>query len=114
MTVTVTTQQLNTKSVMDQLSKMTYSTPVTIRVVADVYSRGEEMQVANVQYEGPLQEVLTTIAERHGYGVDEEERNLSCVDIYNSIVDSNGDGCDMIYSMEMINHHDFNTITRMI
>lgn len=73
---------------------------VKVQVRAESYQMGG---ISNKRYCGSWENVLNLISENHSYswkvGVDEEGDVLSCKDVLDSIIESNGDGCDFIFKM---------------
>ena len=73
---------------------------VKVQIQADEY---DGCGVISKRYCGNWENVLNTISDNHSYyykvGVDEDGEVLSCEDVLNSIIDSNGDGCDFIFKM---------------
>lgn len=73
---------------------------VKAKVQAESYQRGG---VSTKVYSGSWENVLNTISDNHSYfwrvGVDEDGEVLTCEDVLNSIIESNGDGCDFIIKM---------------
>lgn len=73
---------------------------VKVQIQADEY---DGCGVANKRYCGNWENVLNTISDNHSYfwrvGVDEDGEVLTCEDVLNSIIESNGDGCDFIIKM---------------
>ena len=73
---------------------------VKVQIQADEY---DGCGVANKRYCGNWENVLNLISENHSYswkvGVDEDGDVLSCKDVLDSILSSNGDGCDFIFKM---------------
>jgi len=73
---------------------------VVVKVQAESYTEGG---VSTKNYKGSWEKVLNTISDNHSYfwqvGEDEDGEVLSCEDVLNSIIESNGDGCDFIIKM---------------
>ena len=73
---------------------------VKVQVRAESYQMGG---ISNQRYCGSWENVLNLISENHSYswkvGVDEDGDVLSCGDVLDSILSSNGDGCDFIFKM---------------
>ena len=73
---------------------------VKVQIQAESYQMGG---ISNQRYCGSWENVLNLISENHSYswkvGVDEDGDVLSCGDVLDSILSSNGDGCDFIFKM---------------
>ena len=73
---------------------------VKVQIQAEDYDGGG---VASKRYCGSWENVLNLISQNHSYsykvGVDEDGDVLSCKDVLDSIIGSNGDGCDFIFKM---------------
>ena len=73
---------------------------VSVKVRAESYQMGG---VSTKTYKGDWEKVLNKISSVHSYGwvvgVDEDGDVLSCKDVLDSVVESNGDGCDFIFKM---------------
>ena len=73
---------------------------VKVQVRAESYQMGG---ISNNSYCGSWENVLNLISENHSYswkvGEDEDGDVLSCKDVLDSIIESNGDGCDFIFKM---------------
>jgi len=73
---------------------------VSVKVRAESYQMGG---VSTKTYKGDWEKVLNKISSVHSYGwvvgVDENADLLSCEDVLDSVVGSNGDGCDFIFKM---------------
>lgn len=103
MTVKVTSINVDMDQSLKCIGAMLPCDNVIVNLSCEKYM--DEGTIQHLNYEGPLKEVLLEIANNHSYGMDEEEINdCSCVDIITSIEDTNGDGCDYIVGMEVINH----------
>lgn len=78
---------------------------VTAKVQFEEYDRcGSDISgIKTVSYTGSYENVVNLISENHSYswsvGEDEDGDVLSCDDVLNSVVESNGDGCDFIISL---------------
>lgn len=103
MTVKVTKIKIDMNQAEECIGSMLPCDNVIVNLSCEKYM--DEGTIQHLKYEGPLKEVLLEIANNHSYGMDEEEVDeCSCVDIITSIEDTNGDGCDYIVGMEVINH----------
>ena len=73
---------------------------VKVQIQAEEYDGGG---VTSERYCGSWENVLNLISQNHSYsykvGVDEDGDVLSCKDVLDSIIGSNGDGCDFIFKM---------------
>jgi hypothetical protein len=73
---------------------------VKVQIQAEDY---DGCGVASKRYCGSWENVLNLISENHSYsykvGVDEDGEELCCKDVLDSILSSNGDGCDFIFKM---------------
>ena len=73
---------------------------VKVKVQAESYCRGG---VSTKTYNGSWEKVINKISSVHSYswsvGEDEYGDVLSCEDVLDSILSSNGDGCDYIFNM---------------
>ena len=73
---------------------------VSVKVQAESYKWGG---IDKKRYSGSWESVLNKISENHSYGwvvgVDENADLLSCEDVLDSVIGSNGDGCDFIFKM---------------
>jgi len=73
---------------------------VKVKVQAESY---QEVGVSTKVYSGSWEKVLNKVSSVHSYGwkvgVDEDGEVLSCGDVLDSIIGSNGDGCDFIFKM---------------
>lgn len=75
---------------------------VKVKVQAESYQRGG---ISTKVYSGSWEKVLNKVSSVHSYGwsVGEDEYGdvLSCEDVLDSILSSNGDGCDEIFNMSV-------------
>jgi len=73
---------------------------VKVKVQAEDY---DGCGVVSKRYSGSWENVLNLISKNHSYswkvGKDEDGDVLSCKDVLDSIIGSNGDGCDFIFKM---------------
>ena len=73
---------------------------VKVKVQAESYQEGG---VSTKVYSGSWEKVLNKVSSVHSYGwkVGQDDYGfvLSCKDVLDSIVESNGDGCDFIFKM---------------
>ena len=73
---------------------------VKVQIQAESYQIGG---ISTKVYSGSWEKVLNKVSSVHSYGwkvgVDEEGDVLSCKDVLDSIIGSNGDGCDFIFKM---------------
>ena len=75
---------------------------VTAKVQFEEYDRYEGGKLKTVSYTGSYENVVNLISENHSYSWvvgDNDGDILSCDDVLNSVVDTNGDGCDFIISL---------------
>lgn len=77
---------------------------VTAKVQFEEYSRcGSDISgIKTVSYTGSYENVVNLISENHSYSWvvgDNDGDILSCDDVLDSVVGSNGDGCDFIISL---------------
>ena len=90
---------LNSSNILNTM-KIKPTDKVKVQVQAEVY---DDAAVAFRRYCGSWENVLNLISENHSYGwkvgQDEDGDVLSCKDVLDSIVESNGDGCDFIFKM---------------
>jgi len=90
----------------EEFRKYTNDTEVSWLVLADIYSRGEETDVQAFCYKGKLRQVLIDMLNCHSYGYDEEDEEqvtASVQDLLHALDQSNGDGCDFIQVVDLIN-----------
>jgi len=73
---------------------------VKVQIQAESYQMGG---ISTKVYSGSWEKVLNKVSSVHSYGwkvgVDEDGEVLSCGDVLDSIIGSNGDGCDFIFKM---------------
>lgn len=73
---------------------------VTCELYIEEYERFSCGKLATIRYTGDWENVLNTISDNHSYswkvGLNEDGEIVSCDDVFKSIEESNGDGCDFI------------------
>ena len=73
---------------------------VKVQIQAESYQMGG---ISTKVYSGSWEKVLNKVSSVHSYGwkvgVDADGDVLSCKDVLDSIIGSNGDGCDFIFKM---------------